>query len=164
MIRRCKGVIPVKVTEIPGKLLAIDICDTGVPVCIITVYALNIPKERKSFFQQIFTLTTDNTILLGDFNSVELDIDCFSGHLDDTSTLLSQLIRSHNFSEIPGSHHFSFTYHHPSVATHKSHLDCIYTNFSIPTAHGYSQYVSFSDHYLVGMYILPDKDIGPKLW
>ena len=46
----------------------------------------------------------------------------------------------------------------------KSCLDCIYLNFQVPNTHGYSHHVSFSDHYLVGIYHLPDTDHGPKLW
>ena len=63
-----------------------------------------------------------------------------------------------------GSHRYSFTYYHPAVATQKCRLDRIYLNFPMPRCRGFSQHVSFSDHYLVGTYFLPDEDKGPALW
>ena len=30
--------------------------------------------------------------------------------------------------------------------------------------HGYCQHISFSDHYLVGLFKLPDSNKGPSLW
>ncbi len=46
----------------------------------------------------------------------------------------------------------------------KSRLDCIYINFSIVSLCAYCQHVSFSDHYLVSLFKLPDSDKGPSLW
>ncbi len=107
---------------------------------------------------------SDQTVLLGDFNSVIDRMDRVSGNLDQTSALLHDLLMANSFVEPNGTHHFSFTYHHPSLAMHKSRLDCIYINFSIISLSGYCQHVPFSDHYLVGLFKLPDSDKGPSLW
>ncbi len=103
-------------------------------------------------------------ILVGDFNSVEHITDHFSQRLDNTSTFLNSSLDLYHFSELMGSHRFSFTYHHPIVATHKSRLDRIYLNFPMPRCQGFSQHVLFSDYYMVGTYSLPNKDKGPPLW
>ena len=102
--------------------------------------------------------------MMGDFNSVETSFDHLSGNLDSTSELLTSLLNSHSLKELDGTHRFSFTYHHPSSCHRKSRLDCIYLNFALPKVRGYSNHVSFSDYYLVGLYYLPDQDKGPGLW
>ncbi len=103
-------------------------------------------------------------MLLGDFNSVTTSSDHLSGKLDDTSHFIHTSLTQWNLQEPLGSHRYSFTYHHPAVPDRKSRLDRIYLNFEMNNTQGYSQHSSISDHYLVGLYQLPDKDKGPKLW
>ena len=100
-------------------------------------------------------------MLLGDFNSVTTSFDHLSGKLDDISHFLHTSLTQW---KPPGSHRYSFTYHHPAVPNRKSRLDRIYLNFEMNNTRGYSQHSSISDHYLVSLYQLPDKDKGPKLW
>ncbi len=66
--------------------------------------------------------------------------------------------------EPEGVQHQCFSYHHPSLANHKSRLDRIYINYTSPCLWGYSQYVSFSDHYLVGLCLQHPADVGPHPW
>ena len=101
---------------------------------------------------------------MGDFNSVVDAGDRASHTLDHTSAQLCSLLQCFNFVEPRGSHLFSFSYQHPSVLNRKSYLDRIYFNYSIASSRGYTQYMSFSDHYLVGTYNLLCEDMGPKLW
>ncbi len=77
---------------------------------------------------------------------------------------ISSLLKENSFSELAGSHQYSFTYHHPSLPQCKSWIDCIYFNFPVPKLWGCVRHVSFSDCYLVEAYRLPDADSGPRLW
>ncbi len=104
------------------------------------------------------------TVLLGDFNSITDCTDRVSGNLDPISGLLSNLLSANSLVEPNGTHHFSFTYHYPSLNACKSRLNHIYINFLMDSLHGYCQYVSFSDHYLVSLFKLPDSDKGLVLW
>ncbi len=65
----------------------------------------------------------DNTIFIGDFNSVTCVEDHLSGQLDLTSELLSGLLVQWRMVEIPGVHQKMFTYHHPSIESCKSCID-----------------------------------------
>ena len=103
-------------------------------------------------------------MLLGDFNSVTTSSDHLSSKLDDTSHFLHTSLTQWNLHEPPGSHRYSFTYHHPAVPDRKSKLDRISLNFEMNNTRGYSKHSSILDHYLVSLYQLPDKDKGPKLW
>ena len=136
----------------------------GCPNKNVNVYAPNMSKDRQEFFDSCFWSITSSSIVLGDFNLVEENSDCISGRLDSTSHYLSSLIHSQNLVELAGSQQFSFTYHHLSLSDRKSRIDCIYANCPLDKLKGYSQYMSVSDHYLVGLYKLPDMDKGPKLW
>ena len=81
------------------------------PVClnllqslkIVNVYAPNMSKDRREFFDSCFQSITSSSIVLGDFNSVEENSDCISGRLDSMSHYLSSLIHSQNLVEQAGS-------------------------------------------------------------
>ena len=118
-------------------------------------------RWRESCFHELFKYVIPYIVILGDFNSVVNTSDRFSGVLDKTSAQLSFLFDQHSFIELQGSHHYSFTYHHPLVPQRKSRLDRIYFNFSTQKLRGSTRHVSFSDHYLVEAYRLPDLDTGP---
>ncbi len=87
-----------------------------------------------------------------------------SGSLDFTSAQLNQILCNANLCEPRGSQHYTFTYHHPSIAKHKSRLDRIYFNYHNDNIYAFSRHVSFSDHYLVGTFLLPNEDQGPAQW
>lgn len=57
-----------------------------------------------------------------------------------------------------------FSYHHPSLAGRKRHLDGIYANFPQLYLRGYSTFFPLSDHYLVGMFTLKNNQEGLRLW
>ncbi len=136
----------------------------GVNFWIINIYALNNAKEQYDFFCKMSDFVNDNTILLGDFNSVVHSSDHLSGNTDATSTLLQDIIISKGLEEIEGPHRNIFTYHHPSVASRKSRLNQIYVSFGHQSLRGYSTHFPGSDHYLVGVFQLPDDTMGPKPW
>ena len=163
-VNRRAGIIPIKAAEIKGWMIAIDVAQGDVQMRIVNVYAPNLLKDRQDFFASCFQNITSSSIVLGDFNLVEENFDHLSGRLDSTSCYLSSLIHSQNLVEPAGSQRFSFTYHHPSLSDRKSRINCIYVNCSLDKLKGYSQYMSVSDHYLVGLYKLPNMDKGPKLW
>lgn len=103
-------------------------------------------------------------MVLGDFNSVMDQKDHKSFKLDPTSVQLSSILRTYQLVEPEGVHYQSYTYHHPSLADRKSRLDRIYVNYLSPHLWGYSQHVSFSDHYLVGICLLCLVDMGLHSW
>ncbi len=105
-----------------------------------------------------------NVMVLGDFNSIMDQKDCKSLKLDPTSLQLLSILRSHQVVEPEGVHYQCFTYHHPSIAECKSRLDRIYINYISLHLWGYSQHISFSDHYLVGLCLLHPVDVGPCPW
>ena len=109
VVNRHKGVVVDKVTLGDGRYLVLDIKTKDQEMHLINLYAPNIPKSRKTFFQHIFGLCNSQTIMMGDFNSVEASLDCLSGNLDPTSDLLSSLLFNHRLKELDGSHKFSFT-------------------------------------------------------
>ncbi len=89
--------------------------------------------------------------------------DCLSGQLDGTSIQLLSLLSRHNLIEPGGLHHSYFTYHHPSLGNRKSQLDRVYVNFSHHRV-GFAQHVSYSDHYLVSLFLPKHSDVGPRPW
>ena len=124
-IHRSLGVIMCKSFDIPGHMLVLDLDGTpnNAPKCIIGIYAPSISQECSSFFYQVFDHVASHTVLLGDFNSMTDGMDRFSGTLDKTSSQLSHLLNMHSFTELQGSHHYTFTSHHPTVSHRKSRLD-----------------------------------------
>ena len=151
------------VGEVKGRLIALDVC--GEKTCrYVSIYAHNDPSERRCFFGELEKFVVDNTFLLGDFNSVVCSNDCLSGKLDPTSQMLGDVLETLDLQEIPGSHQKTFTYNHPSILNRKSHLDQIYMNFENMLVCGYCLPVSVSDHYLVGMFSIPDGTTSPKQW
>ena len=158
------GVDVVKLTGVPGYCLPLDLTKNGETVHVFNIYAPNNRKLQTNFFMDIEQYITDNVMLLGDFNSVISPTDRASHHLDHISALLSSFVKKYHLVEPSGSHLEQFTYHHPSIFDQKSHLDRIYINFDMTRLWGFSNHVSFSDHYLVGLYLLRPVDMGPHLW
>ncbi len=102
-------------------------------------------------------------ILLGDFNSVTNSSDRLSGRLDSTSNQLDQLLWEWQVHEPGGTHLSCHTYHHPSLGSHKSHLDRIYMSQPDKWV-GCAQPVLYSDHYVVFLFLPHSSDVGPKNW
>ncbi len=85
-----------------------------------------------------------------------------SWKIDPTSHILGSILSSSHLVKPSGSHLKTFTYHHPSVASHKSCLDRIYINYDVPRLCGYAQHCSISDHYLVGLFLTRQISVGPR--
>ncbi len=130
----------------------------------MNIYVPNVAGDRLDFFSKLPKYFIMNMILLGDFNSVVSQKDHFSDHLDSTSVLLKSLLDLWNLVELKGSHLFTFTYHHPSLADRKSRLNCIYSNIGWEGQLGFLQHVPCLDHYMVGTFIVPSRDKGPWPW
>ncbi len=164
VIKRSLGVKVARLTNIPGCLLALDLTLDGETLRIINIYALNKPGERLPFFEQMKTYLAGNVMLLGDFNSIVDECDRLSCKIDPTSHILGSILSSSHLVKLCGSHLKTFTYHHPSIASRKSHLDRIYINYDMPRLCSYTQHCSISDHYLVGLFLTRQMGIGPKPW
>ncbi len=147
--------------EVPGHLLVIDLQGSHDLQCV-GLYVPNNAHDCCTFFEDLYKFVGDNTVLLGDFNSVTTPEDHLSGNLDATSALLQDTLQSLGFVEISGSHCHVFSYHHPSILSWKSRIDCIYTNFANNTLRGYASPCGITDHYLIGCFTLPNKAFGPK--
>ncbi len=157
-------VISHKISEISSRLVAVDVVIDDRTFQIINIYAPNSNHDRLEFFMQLPEHFNPNCVLIGDFNSVTVKEDRKSQNLDATSVQLNDMLLGNGFEEINGPHRDMYTYHHPSIPDRKSRLDCIYVNFSHSTLLGYAAHISFSDHYLVGMFQLRPEDSGPKCW
>ncbi len=116
------GVNTVKIGETLGHLLALCVSyeQDALDLNIICIYALTQPKEWKDFFMQLASFVTENTVLIGDFNSVTSPMDRLSGNLDSTSFLLHTFLDHSSLTKPPGAHLTSFTYHHPILVDRKS--------------------------------------------
>ncbi len=164
-IHRGLGVNTVKVGEVPGHLLALQLQrdGDGLDLMVTCIYAHSDPVLRSGLFNSLHTHFQNKIILLGDFNSVTNQYDRLSGSLDTTSACLDQLLWDHHFHEPAGSHLNTFTYHHPSISSRKSCIDRCYINFESPWK-GYAQYAPFSDHYMVGLLVPKPENLGPRPW
>ena len=163
--RRNIGLEVKKTGEIPGKLLSVDLSsDTQDLIWLVTVYAPNDVHSRIKFFHELCTFVMDNTILLGDFNSVTDPADKLSGKLDGTSKELARLLRDCDLCEPYGSQNTTFTYHHLSDPLWKSRIDHIFMTHGTSLYYGYAHYMSCSDHYLVGITPCPDLERGHRQW
>ncbi len=162
-VKCATGDYVVKVGEIPGRLLALDLRrdSDGLSLHFIGIYAPNDANDHSVFFHDCTSYFSSDVVLGGDFNSVIDPQDRLSGNLDSTSMQLQQCLNS--FTEPPGSYLTSFTYHHPLDPSHKSHLDRFYVNFDHPWI-GYSLPSPLSDHYMVGLHVPKDMDSGPHQW
>ena len=162
-VKRSSGVNVVRLGEISGRLLALDLSreSDGLAFCVICIYAPSSVIERSRFFKDWSPFVKADMILVGDFNSVTNTNDRLSGKLDRTSAQLQQCLT--NFSEPPGSYLCSFSYHHPSLSDRKSHLDHFHINFDHSWV-GYTLPFPFSNHYLVGLYVPKLEDIGLSQW
>ncbi len=109
------GIKVVKLTDVPGCLLALDLTLQNETLRIINVYAPNNPGDRPKFFNQINSYTAGNVMLMGDFNSVTSECDRLSHKLDPTLKSLQSLLTMAQMSEPAGSHLRTFSYHHPSI-------------------------------------------------
>ena len=131
---------------------------------MVNIYALNNGSLQKKFFHDVSPYVRDNIILLRDFNSVIETADRKSGELDSTSRELVSLLASWHLSEVLGSHQQVFSYHHPLILERKSQIDHIYTNIQNKSLHRYAAPCSLSDHYLIGLFTIPEGSLGPKQW
>ncbi len=163
-VRHSLGVTAVKLKGLPGRLLPLDLQKDGETLHILNVYALNVSSECKEFFGEMEKLVFGNVMVLGNFNCITDKQDWKLHKLDPTSPQLLSILRSHHLVEPEGGHRQCFTYHHPSIADHKSRLDRIYVNYLSTCLWGYSQHITFSDHYLVGLCLLQPVDMGPCPW
>ena len=64
--------LAVKLADIPGHCLPLELTKNGKTVCILNIYTPNNGYERVQFFQQLESYFLNNVMLLGDFNSVTL--------------------------------------------------------------------------------------------
>ncbi len=132
--------------KIDGHAICLDIQGETKDFRVISVYAPNDIKQRKSFFQQIQDwILPGQTYILGDFNSVTDIVDRKSGVLDATSGQLAQMCKLHDLVEPLGAQ--VFTYQHPTINARKSCIDRIY----IPRAFRehlftFTQWCQCSDH------------------
>ena len=125
------------------------------------MYAPNDAHTHKLFFHDMESLITDCCMVLGDFNSITESQDHYSGNLDSTSVQLAVLLAKHHLVEPDGPHLSCFSYHHPSLTNRKSRLARIYLNYDTVCIRGYAYHTTFSDHYLVGLFLLKPIDLGP---
>ena len=130
---------------------------------VVCIYALLAASAHKDFFSALHSVVRGNTILIGDFNSIVDSTDCLSNNRDATSADLGLLLEIFDFYEPPGSHHSTFTYHHPSIALRKSQIDRVYINFSSKWI-GYATPAPYLDHYMVGLFVPKPVDMGPHQW
>ena len=97
---------------------------------LCNIYTPNEPLTRKLFFGDLIgRLSAENVILGGDFNLIIDKSDRKSGKLDETSEQLGKIIHTLYLLEPKGSH--QFTYQHPSLSEHQSHLDRFYISTSL---------------------------------
>ncbi len=127
-IHRSVIVNAVKMFEIRGHMLVVDVETTNGLTQVINVYVPNNTSEQKAFFQAVDTCCTDQILLLGDFNSVLCAHNHVSQHHDGTTSQLLNLISKWSLIEPEGLHLNSFTYHHPSISGCKSCIDRIHSN------------------------------------
>ena len=91
---------------------------------IINLYALTAVDRRRQCYAELQHLViNDNTLILGDFNSVQAPSDRISSRLDGTSKYLSSLIADTNLAEC--DHNRMFTFQNPGDVSKQSCLDLI---------------------------------------
>ncbi len=162
-VHRHAGITGIISGEVSGRLLAVDFQGMYDFRCGV-LYTPNGPHEQFCFFEGLHDFVRDNMILLGDFNSVTSSNDHLSGNLDLTSVLLQNILQLLSFVEILGSHCHIFLYHDPTISSHKSRIDCIYTNFAFSALRGYASPCGLSDHYLLGCFTVLSNVSRPKQW
>ncbi len=153
-----------KCGEIPGHLLALDLQLLTSNLWVVGLYTPPIQIKHCLFFKDMHRYFNDNVLLLGDFNSVTSPTDRMSRHLDATSMILNGVLTHWGLVEPPGNHLQCFSYHHPSVSSRKSQIDCIYMNKCLNNVRGYAVPTAFSGHYAVGIYLRRIGTKGPKPW
>lgn len=67
---RALGVNVVKLTDIPGRLLPLELSHDGITFRVLNIFALNEPSSQANFLSDVESYFAENTMLLGDFNSV----------------------------------------------------------------------------------------------
>ena len=76
---------------------------------IINIYAPNDANKWNIFLKQLSEdLLEESIVLCGDFNSVMSSSDRISGRLDEISSLLNKLVRTHNLCEPQGFSQFTY--------------------------------------------------------
>jgi hypothetical protein len=145
---------------------------------IVLVYAPNNDNEKVNFFTELKgkigrEKELNNTIIMGDFNSVENELDRLPHHKDEEKVIESWKKVKRKYKLIDGwrSHNIlnkGFTFIQP-VTNSMSRIDRIYLNEDIyPYAYNWSHIDSakISDHDLVTVDILRQKlpYIGKGLW
>ncbi len=121
------------ITCITGHALILDLKGDD-SLRLINIYAPPFSKARKQFFEQIEGYCDVQRFLVGDFNSVVDPVDWLSGNLDNTSAQLYTFLDAKHLVEMQGSHLSVFSYHHPSISSWKSRLDCIYLSMNPKTS------------------------------
>ncbi len=118
-IHHTLGVNVVNLNRVLGHCLPLDLTKNGETVCVLNIYAPNNGKLHMNFLLDIEQYITENTMLLGDFNSVMITANCGLHCLDHTSNFLLSLLNRYHLIEPSGSHLEQFTYHHPSISEQK---------------------------------------------
>ncbi len=108
-------------------------------------------------------LIDENILLCGDFNSVMSSSDRISKRLDETSSLLNKLVRTHNLCE---PQVFSqLMYQHPSLLGRQSRIDYfLVSRYLEGVWFGSTHYCAFSDHQVIILFPKRLNDQGAGLW
>ena len=131
---------------------------------IIKIYASNEANEQNVFFEQLSEeLLEESIVLCGDFNSVMSSSDRISRRLDEMSSLLNKLVRTHNLCEPQGF--LQFTYQHPSLPDRQSRIDYFLVSKHLASMWlGSTHYCAFSDHQAILLFPKKQHDQGVGLW
>uniref|UniRef100_A0A8C9ZRU1 Uncharacterized protein n=1 Tax=Sander lucioperca TaxID=283035 RepID=A0A8C9ZRU1_SANLU len=79
-----------------GRMLVIDCVYKLTNLRIINIYAPNLEKERKAFFKYLQPWCTLNTLVFGEFNTVQTTMDISANNVfrtDTSRSVLQHLIR-----------------------------------------------------------------------
>ena len=154
----------------PGRHLSIKIEMESSSFIVTNIYAPNLPKKRKKFFQNLETYTknNDNNILGGDFNMVENILKERAGVNPTTQhyglEYMKNIKENNNMIDIwqkynpPRKEH---TYCN-NLAYFKSRIDFhLENNFKIKTIQNY-----LSDHQMIALtfYLKNEKKTGTSYW
>ncbi len=146
-----------------GHALILDLIHQNTNWRCVNIYAPVLCAARKQFWSDIHKWILPNeSIVLGNFNSVTSPVDHIPGKLDAMSVQLAAYLEMWNIFELSGSH--TYTYQHLSVKDRKSQIDRIYVpNDLCQQTYVFSQWNSLSNHMVVIM--APNKkDFGPSQW
>ena len=103
VVRASTGLTPTLAhADTEGRALIVD-CSGPVAFRLINIYAPNEIEEKLPFFQNIFNQVTDNTILIGDFNTALSKIDISDNNVyknDRSRAILYEKIQKHDLTDI----------------------------------------------------------------